>query len=358
MLINVLTPGFTTSNGSAFLFPFVVHKNVLREAGITVNFVSRSTPGLTDCDVLAIDSKEFRNDMGNESQSPTVDLISSYRRPDVRVLWFDTTDSTGTLQSQVFPVVDRYLKSQILVDKSRYASRIYGGRIYSEYYKNSLGIEDETGSVMDRPISNEYIPKLGVSWNSGLSDYSVYGPLKVGMYRRTGLSFLLRHPRKIEATTADRSIDLSVRFGVTHSRATVRYQREKLRHLLSDRLDTNKLGRRGYMKELVNSKIVVSPFGWGEITLKDFEVFLTGGMLLKPSLTHMQTWPEFYENDVTYMSHDWDLDTIEERIDWALSNNSKRLEIAEQGQRRYIQHTSGPTAGRHFVNHLLEIVSP
>ena len=358
MLINVLTPGFTTSNGSAFLFPFVVHKNALREAGITVNFVSRSTPGLTDCDVLAIDSKEFRNDMGNESHSPTLDLISSYRRPDIRVLWFDTTDSTGTLQSQVFPVVDRYLKSQILVDKSRYVDHIYGGRIYSEYYKNSVGIEDEIGSVMDRPITNDDIPKLGVSWNSGLSDYSVYGPLRVGFYRRTGLPFLLRYPREIEATTADRSIDLSVRFGVTYSRATVRYQREKIRHMLSDRLDTNKLGRRNYMKELSNSKIVVSPFGWGEITLKDFEVFLTGGMLLKPSLNHMQTWPEFYEKDVTYMSHDWDLEMIEERIEWALANNSERLEIAEQGQRRYIQHTSGPTAGNHFVNHLSEIVSP
>jgi hypothetical protein len=357
MLINVLTPGFTTSNGSAFLFPFVVHKNVLREAGITVNFVSRSTPGLTDCDVLAIDSKEFRNDMGNESHSPTLDLISSYRRPDMRVLWFDTTDSTGTLQSQVFPVVDRYLKSQILVDKSRYSTHIYGGRIYSEYYKNSLGIEDEIGSVMDRPITNDDIPKLGVSWNSGLSDYSVYGPLRVGFYRRTGLPFFLRYPREIEATTADRSIDLSVRFGATYSRATVRYQREQIRNILAANFDTNKLNRRGYMKELTNSKVVLSPFGWGEITLKDFEVFLTGGMLLKPSMNQVSTWPNFYEENVTYLSHDWDLTDLEERIDWAISNESSRQEIAANGQKRYIEHTSGPNAGELFANRLSEVLS-
>ena len=35
----------------------------------------------------------------------------------------------------------------------------------------------------------------------------------------------------------------------------------------------------------MKSKIVISPFGWGEITLKDFETFLTQGLLIKP-----KTW--------------------------------------------------------------------
>ena len=68
------------------------------------------------------------------------------------------------------------------------------------------------------------------------------------------------------------------------------------------------------MKELRQSKVVLSPFGRGEITLKDFEVFLTGGMLLKPSMEHMDTWPNFYTDGVTYQSHNCDL---EEKIHWA-----------------------------------------
>ena len=31
-----------------------------------------------------------------------------------------------------------------------------------------------------------------------------------------------------------------------------------------------------------------------EITLKDFESFMNGCILAKPSLNHMNTWPEFY----------------------------------------------------------------
>jgi hypothetical protein len=111
------------------------------------------------------------------------------------------------------------------------------------------------------------------------------------------------------------------------------------------------------MKELQSSKVVLSPFGWGEITLKDFEVFLTGGMLLKPSLNHLKTWPNFFEKDVTYLSHEWDLSNVTERIDWAIENNSERLEIAEQGQQLYIEHTSGPNAAELFISHIKEVLS-
>ena len=361
MRVNVLSPGFTTSNGSALLFPLVVHRKALQNANLDVRFVTRSSSDLTDCDVLAIDSKEFRHDWSSERQSQTLDLISSYRNSGrdsgTKIVWFDTSDSTGTLQSRVFPAVDRYLKSQILTDKTEYTREIYGGRIYSEYYHEKVDITDDAPAAIDSPISNEDIAKMGVSWNSGLSDYSTYGPWKIALYNRIALNRLLRHPGVIAKTSSKRSNDLSARFGATYRRASVRYQREKIREVLSSRIDTEKLNRRGYMKELRNSKVVLSPFGWGEITLKDFEVFLTGGMLLKPSLDHMTTWPYFYEKDVTYLAHYWDLVDLEQQIDWATENDDEREEIAHEGQRRYIEYTSGPNAGEHFVTHLSKVLS-
>lgn len=357
MQINVLTPGFTTSNGSAFLFPFVVHKNTLKEAQIDVRFVSRHSSDVTECDVLAIDSKEFKDDWNDRGSNAVIDLISGFKKPDLKIFWFDTTDSSGTLQSEVFPVVDRYLKSQIIADKSRYTSKIYGGRIISDHYNTTVGITDEVADALDEPISAADTEKIGVSWNSGLADYSTYGPWKISLYRRLGLRFLLGHPSAISTPIATRPNDLSARFGATYSRATVRYQREQIRKILAARLDTSKLNRRGYMKELSNSKVVLSPFGWGEITLKDFEVFLTGGMLLKPTMEPVQTWPNFYEKNVTYLAHDWDLTDLEERIDWAVANESSRIEIATNGQNRYIEHTSGPNAGELFAKHLTEVLS-
>jgi len=353
--INVLTPGFTSSNGSAFLFPLVVHRNTLRSASLDVQMVDRTTAGITDCDILAIDSKEFRDDWSN-NRSQTLDLLNSFAESGAKVVWFDTTDGTGTLQSQVLPIVDRYLKSQLLNDTSRYTERIYGGRVLSEFYNQTVGIVDDEDAV-DDPIAPEYTAKLGVGWNSGLADYSTFGPKWIGLYRRTRISRLLRYPKPSQDARSDRSNDLAARFGATYSRATVRYQRETIRELLAAQLDTNKLNRRGYMNELKRSKVVLSPFGWGEITLKDFEVFLTGGALLKPSMDHMQTWPNFYESNVTYLPFEWDLSNLEDSIGWAIENESQRQEMAAEGQRRYAEHTSGPHAPDIFTDHFNLLVA-
>ena len=361
MRINVLTPGFTSSNGSALLFPLVFHKNILREALLDIRFVSRSTTALTECDVLIIDSKEFREDWGEEQQSQTLELISSYSDSVSRVIWCDTTDSTGTLQSAVIPLVAKYLKSQLLKDRSLYTSHMYGGRIYSHYYKETAGIEDGIQANLLNPlipaIHKSDTAKLCVSWNSGLADYSTYGPWKIRLYHHSGISLFLRYPKAITTSTTDRINDVSARFGVTYRLPSVRYQREQIRKLLSSRLNTNKLNRRGYMKELTQTKIVLSPFGWGEITLKDFEVFLTGGMLLKPSLDHMETWPNFYSDGVTYLSHAWDLNNLEENIAWALDNSNERRAIAAAGQQRYLLYTSDIGAGELFAQHLIDILS-
>ena len=75
MRVNVLTPGFTTSNGSALLFPLVVFKKTIQKAGMEIKFVKRSDKKISDCDILAIDSKAFMT-----LPVQALDLIDSYRK--------------------------------------------------------------------------------------------------------------------------------------------------------------------------------------------------------------------------------------------------------------------------------------
>ena len=355
MRINVLSPGFTSSNGTAFLFPLVVHRGVLAEHGIDVSIVSRSDSNLFDCDVLAVDSKEFRNEWG-EDPAKVPGLLTSYKSRVNKLIWFDTTDSSGTLQSGVLPIVDKYLKAQLLVDRGLYTREIYGGRLHSDFYHERAGISDEQPDSINSRIEPEYLTKLGPSWNSGLADYSLFGPWKASLYKKTGWKRFLKLPHPTRSSGSGRSRDVSARFGISYNRKTVRYQREQMASLLGDKVPTKKLGRRGYMKELQDSRIVVSPFGWGEITLKDFEVFLTGGLLLKPNMGHMETWPNFYEDERTYASHAWDLSDLVQRIDDLLSDHILRSDIAAEGQVRYAKYTSGPDSGALFAKHLKNVI--
>ena len=109
---------------------------------------------------------------------------------------------------------------------------------------------------------------------------------------------------------------------------------------------------------MASSKIVISPFGLGEITLKDFETFLCGAMLLKPDMDHMETWPNFFVSDVTIKTHSWNLEDLQDKIAELLRNNAERQEIAENGQRVYQKYTTGPDAAELFTSHFLKLVKP
>ena len=61
-----------------------------------------------------------------------------------------------------------------------------------------------------------------------------------------------------------------------------------------------------YFQYLKNSKFALSPFGWGSICWKDFEIFLNGTMLIKPDMSHIKTWPNYYQNHKTYIPYKWD----------------------------------------------------
>ena len=80
-------------------------------------------------------------------------------------------------------------------------------------------------------------------------------------------------------------------------------------------------------------------------------------MLLKPSTEHMDTWPDFYTDGVTYKSFDWDLSDVEKKIECALDNPQTREAIASEGHRRYLQHTSGVNAGEIFATHLANVLT-
>ena len=103
---------------------------------------------------------------------------------------------------------------------------------------------------------------------------------------------------------------------------------------------TNKLNRKLYFEEMKNSKLVISPFGLGEITLRDFEVFLCGAALIKPKMDHMDTWPNFYDPSLIF-EYSWDLSDLDAIIDDLRHRDTEILEKATASQRNYLKFTSG-----------------
>lgn len=354
--VHVLTEGFVSPNGRAFLFPLLFHRRRLAARGIELRLFTEAREGAADCDVLAIDSKFHRRDWASRGHE-VLAAFEFYRAQAGRVLYFDTTDSSGWLHAKVLPHVDRYYKAQLLKDRSRYLAPLYGHRPYTDYYHREFGIEDEPPEASEAVADPALLEKLGVSWNSGLADYSRFGPARMALYARLPLPALLSPPTRFAAPDGERPNGLSCRMGTAYAKATVAFQRREIARRLGPASPSGKLPRRAYFAEMEGSLAVLSPFGLGEITLKDFEVFLCGSLLVKPDLSHMETWPDLFRAGETMAAFRWDLSDLDETIETALSDPRASAAMAEAGQALYREYVATETGYEDFCERFERMVT-
>ncbi len=354
--IHVLTAGFTSQSGVALLMPLLLHKDALREAGIVIRLFEAPTPALTDCDALVLDSKYY-GPRWNHRSDAVLEEIAGYRDRVGNVLYMDLFDSAAWPHARALPYVTLYCKAQLFRDRQLYLRPLYGGRSFTDYYHREFGVEDEPPTHSEAVPDAALLDRLAVSWNSGLADYSLSGPWRTALYQRWPFSRLLRFPRRLRAPSADRGTDISLRVGLRYARRTIGYQRQRLAELLKGRVDTSRLGKRRYVRELCDSKVVLSPFGYGEVCYRDFEAFLCGALLLKPDMSGIDTWPELYRDGETMVGHRWDLGDVNDKIEQILTRYGRYVEIARHGQDTYQAHLTGPEAARLFAAHFAGLVA-
>ena len=231
--INVLTPGFVTPNGRAFLFPLLVHDKRLQSMGLRLGYFNAIENRLTSCDVLIIDSKFFARKWGAECFNRTLDQVADLADRSPSTVYFDQSDSTGWLQAQVLPYVTAYRKAQLLRDRRAYLQPHYGNRIYADYYHRRFGVEDEQPYNWRELRDEALLTKLGVSWNSGLADYGRLGPPRMALRDKLPFNFLLRYPTDFTSPYSTIGTKISCRIGVSYTHETVAYQRRRIQTILS-----------------------------------------------------------------------------------------------------------------------------
>lgn len=93
---------------------------------------------------------------------------------------------------------------------------------------------------------------------------------------------------------------------------------------------TNKLPQQEYYQKLWQSKIAVSPFGMGELCFRDFELMMFGVPMIKPGMDSVNTYPNPYIPDQTYIAVDLDWKNLSEKIEEYLANPQKLNYLIEQ----------------------------
>ena len=357
MLINVIPGHWTYFNTRGLMFPFVYYKRILQDIGIQVVFLNKNSERVKECDLLLLDSKVFRNCWSTTPEA-TLEEIDVLCEGPHKTIWFNTGDSSAGVQKQVIDKVDRYYKSQLLKDRKSYMKSYYGGRVYTDYYFRRHDVTDDV-ELWSTCLDERQLEKLRVSWNLGMNPCMDYWQGLVGRvawdnrllnllaYRRSNCDRLFRKKRKIK---------INSNMSLNYPRNSVSYQRRTIAGILAkEGITVSKVPLRKYYDSLANSKYALSPYGWGEICIRDFEAVLSGCTLVKPDMSHLETWPDIYSAGETYLAFPWDLDCFDEWYEDNLIDENYTDDVARTALERYERYI-GEDGSYEFTKKIRSIV--
>ena len=273
-----------------------------------------------------------------------IELLKKLREKYHTIFFFNGNAGAALLRPEVLPYVDYFFNKSLYKDRSLYTKKFYGDELFADYYHTKHGINDPEPRTRAPLTDASLLKKVKLGWNIGIGDY----PKK--KFRQRSAVFLARifgaklvRPFHVHVAVPDRlphnhGVDVvNARWGGP-KRPTLLYHRnlmlEKSKgnpHFLSGRVHQNQ-----YNKELKSSKIILSPFGWGEVCFRDFEAVVNGSLLLKPDMSHMETWPDIFVPYETYVPIDWDADDLVDTAEHYLANEKERLRIVSNAFDAYV----------------------
>ncbi|KKU12544.1 MAG: hypothetical protein UX17_C0046G0010, partial [Parcubacteria group bacterium GW2011_GWC2_45_7] len=320
-------------------------------------FYSSISPKLFDCDVLCLGSEFFKSWWEESKREDLFKFLEDAKRKVGRVVWFDTGDSTGSAKFMVLPYVDYYAKNQVLKDRQGYKKKYYGSRIFTDFYHQQFEINDQDpGAPHLNHIPNEEdLKKIGIGWNYGLANYGYYGEALGKIWHKFGV--LPRfYPHRWHKPSAKRPVLCSGRIGMSYSRETVGCSRREIKRLLNGKIVMDRLPKKEYFKELCQSIFAISPFGFGEICYRDFEIIICGSAMIKQNMDHLETWPDLWITGQTYLPFVWNLSDFEQQMEYALQHPQDMIELARNAQEEYKRVLCTDEGQEEFCRRFINII--
>jgi hypothetical protein len=280
-----------------------------------------------------------------------INLMQKLRDKYKTIVFLCGQPEAGTNRLDLLPLVDRLFYKSVFAERENYRRDLYAKNLFADYYHTKYHVCDKGIEYRSTPALNGGNEKrIELSWNIGVGDYPrKHWPQRLGtVLARAGFPGLGRR-FKTGRTTAPPDFSAAARSIAVHARIdpvsceSIAYQRR----LFLERIAGNGLfvtgivPQRRYYQELYDSKITLSPFGWGEVCFRDFEAVISGSLLLKPDMSHLKTWPDIYIPYETYVPVNWDGTDIVAKAEFYLAHDRERSRITENAYERYNAQLAG-----------------
>jgi hypothetical protein len=275
-----------------------------------------------------------------------IDFLTRARQKYERIAFFNGNAGGGIPRFEVLPYVDLFFNKALFRDRRHYFNRLYGDELFSDYYHRRYGVTDANPAERTPLSRREDLEKLRLSWNIGVADFPnarhrqrVAVALSRAFGARAARPFY--HARFwTGAPTDHRAKDLPIhaRLGFP-PKDSINFQRKLILEKIQGRPEylVGRVSQARFNRELKRSRITLSPFGWGELCKRDFEAVYNRSLLLKPDMSHLETWPDVFASGETYVPFDWDAGDLIEKGSRYLDDEPARIRIAENAFESYRQ---------------------
>jgi len=251
-------------------------------------------------------------------------LYERPRRP--KLVYLDYFAQTASPYFGILPFVDRYVKRQVLKHRAEYQTELRGGYIFADWFSRKYDY-DLGGWNFGSTLDPRYADRLVKGWSLGVRTE----------YRRT-----VAAQRFIGKKLRSRKYDINARLGLQkrperewyevyreHSQRAVEALRGRFALTPTERVSYWR-----YLRELNDSKIIFSPFGWGELCYRDYEAVSWGALLMKPSMAHVDVSPNIFIEGETYVPLEWDSTDLADKVAYWLTATEKAETIAVAARKK------------------------
>ncbi len=342
---------------------FLFYKDLL-EREINVEFFTSINEKFYEADHLFLNSRSFSQKNGRVN----LDYLKNICDKNKNLYWFDMRDSAGTTQFEVLPFVKKYVKKQFYKDKKVYFKKIEGGRFYTNYYIKKYNLKDYKDYDQEL-LDNSNFHKLMLGWNLGVAfffDYINFSKLnyylelfKFKYFKQR--DYKMRLPFHFSSNEENKRYDLISLMNTNFYRNSVGYQRLKLKEILKNTKNVNKviegrLSKKKYYKTLKESKVSVGAYGWGEVCFREFEAITCGTAFMTADMSNIETWPNIYQEGETYLSYGLDFEKFNNNLEILINDTNLRKKLINNS-RSILMNCHSSFGREYFLKKVLEIIS-
>lgn len=247
----------------------------------------------------------------------------------VRLLYLDGDDDLCVQWPELLEHVDLYVKKQVFRDRAEYARPRIGKTNLTDHVARTFGVSFERDPIpASRGVAREHLHKIVAGWNIALDDK-------------------IRALHRVAPAIAERDVDVICRAHVAPDlwihplRAPVTAILERLAPEHRVLTPASRVSQDEYYREMQRSRICVSPFGYGELCWRDFEAILSGCLLVKPDVGHLETEPDVFRPLETYVPVRWDFADLEEVLRHYLAHPEEREGICRRARSALLEYEQG-----------------